>query len=57
MESHGEVCLEEEVDRLRQTGMSVKDISDATGLEPAWISSVVEMMPDEAPEPEDREPA
>ncbi len=47
MENHGEVCLEEEVDRLRRTGMSVQEISDSMGLEPAWVASVVEMLPDE----------
>jgi hypothetical protein len=47
VESRGEVCLEEEVDRLRRSGMSVREISDSMGLEAAWVASVVEMLPDE----------
>lgn len=47
MENRGEVCLEEEVDRLRRSGMSVQEISDSLGLEPAWVAEVVEMLPDE----------
>ncbi|CAN5857175.1 hypothetical protein BH23ACT11_BH23ACT11_04730 [soil metagenome] len=47
MESRGEVCLEEEVDRLRRSGMSVQEISASLGLEPTWVAQVVEMMPDE----------
>ena len=48
MENRGEVCLEEEVDRLRRSGMGVQEISDSLGLEPTWIAEIVEMMPDEA---------
>lgn len=48
MEDRGEVCLEEEVARLRRAGMSVPEISAATGLEPTWVASVVEMLPDES---------
>lgn len=47
MENHGEVCLQEEVDRLRRSGMSVQEISDFMGLHPAWVETVVEMLPDE----------
>lgn len=47
MDNRGEVCLEEEVDRLRRSGMSVQEISDSMGLEPAWVTEIVEMMPDE----------
>lgn len=47
MERGGEVCLEEEVDRLRRSGMSVQEISDFMGLEPAWVAEIAEMMSDE----------
>ncbi len=47
MENRGEVCLEEEVDRLRHSGMSVQEISASLDLEPAWVAEVVEMMPKE----------
>lgn len=54
MENRGEVCLEEEVGRLRSSGMSVQEISDAMGVEPAWVASLVEMMPEE-PGPEENQ--
>lgn len=47
MEKRGEVCLEEEVNRLRRSGMSVQEISDFMGLDPAWVAEIVEMMSDE----------
>lgn len=47
MENRGGVCLEEEVDRLRRSGVSVQEISDSLGLEPAWVAEIVEMLPDE----------
>lgn len=53
MEDRGEVCLEEEVDRRRRSGMSVQAISDSMGLEQAWVASVVEMLPDEDSGPEE----
>ena len=53
MESRGEVCLEEEVDLLRRSGMSVQEISASMGLVPTWVAEVVEMMPDdESPDTE-----
>lgn len=47
MEDRREVCLEEEVDRLKRSGMSVQEISDFMGLEPSWVATIVEMLPDE----------
>lgn len=47
MENRGEVCLEEEVDRLRRSGMSVREISTSLGLQPVWVAEIVEMLPDE----------
>ncbi len=55
MENRGEVCLEEEVARLRRAGMSVQEISDSLGLEPAWVASVAEMLPDESGPEEERD--
>ncbi len=49
MENRGEVCLEEEVGRLRRSGMSVQEISDSMGLDPAWVTEIVETMPEEEP--------
>lgn len=53
MENRGEVCLEEEVGRLRRSGMSVQKISDFTGLQPSWVETVVEMLPEDKPVPDD----
>lgn len=53
MENRGEVCLEEEVARLRRSGMGAQEIADSMGLEPAWVASVVEMLPDEEPNAEE----
>lgn len=47
MEDRGEVCMEEEVARLRRSGMSAQDIASIMGLEPAWVAAVVEMLPEE----------
>ena len=49
MEDNREVCLEEEVWRLRRAGMEPEDISAAMGLELAWIEQVLAMLPDEEP--------
>ncbi len=49
MENHGEVCLEEEVNRLRRSGMSVREISKSTGLTPEWVAEQVEMFQDGDP--------
>lgn len=57
MENRGEVCLEEEVDRLRRSGMSVQEISASLGLERAWVTEIVEMMPEEESSGAEREHA
>ena len=57
MENRGEVCLEEEVDRLRRSGMSVQEISASLGLEPAWVTEIVEMMPEEESPDEEQDRA
>ena len=50
MENGGEVCLEEEVGRLWRSGMSVQEISDSMGLEPAWVAEIVALLPEEPPD-------
>lgn len=47
MENKGEVCLEEEVERLRRSGMSTDEISQQMGVDPAWVESLVSMWGDE----------
>ena len=43
MENKGEVCLEEEVDRLRRSGMSTDEIAQKMGVDPSWVESLVSM--------------
>jgi len=40
-EGSGEVCLEETVERLRRSGLSVGEISEQTGLDAAWVAELV----------------
>jgi hypothetical protein len=47
MENKGEVCLEEEVDRMQRSGMSTDEIAQQMGVDQAWVESIVQMMPDE----------
>jgi hypothetical protein len=41
MESRGEVCLEEEVERLRRSGMSVAEISRTMGVDEGWVEALI----------------
>ncbi len=43
MESKGEVCFEEEVEKMRRSGMSTQEISQEMGVAPAWVESLVSM--------------
>ena len=47
MEDGREVCLEEEVERLRRTGMSVAEISQTMGVDQSWVETLVSRMSDE----------
>ena len=47
MEDRAEVCLEEEVERLRRSGMSVAEISQKMGLDEGWVEGLVARAPDE----------
>ena len=40
-ENDGEVCLEEEVERLRRSGMSGVEISRTMGVDQAWVESLL----------------
>ena len=46
MESKGEVCLEEEVEKRRRSGMSTDEISQDLGVDPSWVESLVSMWGD-----------
>lgn len=40
-EGGGEVCLEEEVERLRRSGMSVAEISQNLGVDQGWVEALI----------------
>jgi hypothetical protein len=41
--NRGEVCLEEEVEKRRRSGMSTDEIAQDMGVDPAWVESLVSM--------------
>ena len=43
MENKGEVCLEEEVEDMRRSGMSTTEIAQKMGVDPSWVESLVSM--------------
>lgn len=43
MEGGREVCLEEEVEKMRRSGMSTGEISEKMGVDPAWVESLISM--------------
>jgi len=47
LDNKGEVCLEEEVERRRRSGMSTDEIAQDMGVDPAWVESLVSMTEDE----------
>ena len=49
MDNKGEVCLEEEVEKMRRSGMSTNEISEKMGVDPAWVESLISMWGDEEP--------
>ena len=56
MEDGREVCLEEEVGRLRRSGMYVAEISRTMGVDESWVEQLVSMSAGgDQPAPE-REP-
>ena len=44
MEEHGEVCLQEEVGRLWNQGLSEDEIARRMGVDPGWVSSIISML-------------
>ncbi|HEX2108515.1 MAG TPA: hypothetical protein VHF70_04460 [Rubrobacteraceae bacterium] len=44
MDSKGEVCLEEEVEKRRRSGMTTDEIAQDMGVDPAWVQSLVSMV-------------
>jgi hypothetical protein len=43
VENKGEVCLEEEVERMRHSGMSTTEIAQKMGVDPSWVQSLISM--------------
>jgi hypothetical protein len=55
MEDRGEVCLAEEVERLRKLGFSDGEIAGRLGVDAGWVESLVSPEKDESgPGSEDR---
>ena len=44
MEEHGEVCIQEQVGRLWEQGLSEDEIARRLGLDPGYVSSVISML-------------
>ena len=47
MEERGEVCLAEEVERLRRLGLSYGEIASKMGVDAGWVETVVSSGEDE----------
>jgi hypothetical protein len=56
LENGGEVCLEEEVERLRRSGMSAAGIARKMGVDRSWVQSIVSMSGAEDPSATNPEP-
>jgi len=54
LEDRREVCLEEEVERLRRSGMRTSEIARAMGVDEGWVEGLVAMSADEDSPAEDR---
>ncbi len=44
MDDRREVCLEEEVDRLRRSGISAAEIARMMGVDKGWVESIISMQ-------------
>ena len=51
MEDRGEVCLAEEVERLRRLGLADREIASRMGVDASWVETLVSPGEDE-PVPE-----
>jgi len=47
MEDRGEVCLAEEVEHLRQLGLSDGEIASRMGVDASWVETLVSSGEDE----------
>jgi len=46
LEDRGEVCLEEEVERLRRSGMSPSEIAQRMGVDESWVEELISRVGD-----------
>ena len=51
MEERGEVCLAEEVERLRRLGLSDEEVASRMGVDVSWVETLVSPGGD-GPDPE-----
>jgi len=51
LDERGEVCLAEEVERLRRLGLSDDEVAKRLGVDGSWIETLVS-PDDEEPDPE-----
>ena len=49
MDEKGELCLQEEVGRLREAGLSGEEIARRMGVDAGWVEAVISML-----DPEDK---
>jgi hypothetical protein len=57
LNNKGEVCLEEEVEKRRRSGMTTDEIAQDMGVAPAWVESLVSMVEVEDSSTAEREEA
>jgi DNA-directed RNA polymerase specialized sigma24 family protein len=50
LEDRREVCLEEEVERLRCSGMSAAEIARTMGVDEGWVESLISTSEDSSAE-------
>ena len=48
MEERGELCLAEEVERLRLLGLSDEEVASRLGVDASWVETLVSPGDDEA---------
>ncbi len=57
MEEKGELCLQEEVARLRDAGLSGDEIARKMGVDPGWVESLISMLEPEKDRQGEERPA
>ena len=57
MEEKGELCLQEEVGRLWEAGLSGDEIARRMGVDPGWVEVVISMIGPEEDRQDEERPA